>query len=373
MGNLRLSRSVKKGGAVTNGGQAMSCPSVSDRYTRFVSRKTLVILLGLVLLVVIALVSTTLGGASLSVGDVIRAFVQRLSAMGQNVKPSIAEVIVWNMRLPRVVMGALSGAGLALAGAAMQGILRNPLVSPFTLGVASGATLGASLAIILGFSLVGAARYVVIGNAFLFAMGTSMLILALGRLRGITPASFILVGIALLNLFGAATSFLQYIATEGELAEVIHWAFGSLTGSSWTNILVLFLALVISIPFLFRASWDINAMAQGGDEVAKSLGVNCGRIRVMTMLLSSLITASIISFTGIIGFVGLVAPHCARLLIGSDYRFLLPASAVLGAILLLVADALGRTVASPIIIPVGIVISFIGAPFFFYLLMTPIA
>lgn len=323
----------------------------------------------MVLLIVVALVSMTLGGASLTVGDVVRALVRKIATLGQDVKPSIAEVIVWNMRLPRIVMGALSGAGLALAGASMQGILRNPLVSPFTLGVASGATLGASLAIIAGFSLIGIGRYVIIGNAFVFSMGTSMLILALGRLRGITPASFILVGIALLNLFGAATSFLQYIATEGELQQVIHWAFGSLTGSTWLNILIVLVALAISMPFMFRASWDINAMAQGGDEVAKSLGVNCGRIRVVTMLLSSLITASVISFTGIIGFVGLVAPHCARLLIGSDYRFLLPASAVLGAILLLVADALGRTVASPIIIPVGIVISFIGAPFFFYLLM----
>jgi iron complex transport system permease protein len=347
----------------------MACPSVLESYSRFAGQKTLWILLGLLLLVTVGLVSLTLGGASLSVGDVCRALVRRLATLGQDVKPSMAEVIVWHMRLPRIVMGALSGAGLALAGAAMQGILRNPLVSPFTLGVASGATLGASLAIIAGFSLMGIGRYVIIGNAFVFAMGTSLLILGLGRLRGITPASFILVGIALLNLFGAVTSFLQYIATEGELQEVVHWAFGSLTGSSWTNMLFVGVALAISIPFLLRASWDINAMAQGGDEVAKSLGVNCGRVRVVTMLLSSLITASIISFTGIIGFVGLVAPHCARLVIGSDYRFLLPASAILGAILLLVADALGRTVASPIIVPVGIVISFIGAPFFFYLLM----
>lgn len=351
------------------GQAARACPSTLARYRHFVGRKALWILLGGLLLLVVATISTTLGGASLSLGDVFGALVDRIFTLGQPVTPTMAEIIVWNLRLPRVVMGALAGAGLALAGAAMQGILRNPLVSPFTLGVASGATLGASLAIVLGFSLAGIGRYVVIGNAFAFAMGTSMLILALGRLRGITPASFILVGIALLNLFGAATSFLQYIATEGELSEVIHWAFGSLTGSSWTSILVVLTVLLLSIPFMLRASWDINAMAQGGDEVAKSLGVNCGRVRVLVMLLSSLITASIISFTGIIGFVGLVAPHCARLVIGSDYRFLLPASAVLGAILLLVADAVGRTIASPIIVPVGIVISFIGAPFFFYLLM----
>ncbi len=340
-----------------------------ELYSRFTGRKTLFILILLVLLAVIALVAISLGGASLGIGDTFRALIAKVFPSNGGSSGRMAEVIVWHLRLPRIVMGIIAGAGLALAGAAMQGILRNPLVSPFTLGVSSGATLGASIAIILGFGLVGGARYVVIANAFGFAMGTSLLILAIARLRGITPESFILVGIALMYLFGAFTSFLQYIATEGELSEVVHWAFGSLTGSSWDNILIVAVILFICLPLLIKYSWDLNAMAQGGDEVARSLGVNCGRVRVITMALSSLIAASIICFTGIIGFVGLVAPHITRLLIGGDHRYLLPASAVLGAILLLVADALGRTVVSPIMIPVGIVISFIGAPFFFFLLM----
>ena len=340
-----------------------------ELYSRFTGRKALFIFASLALLAVVALVATSLGGASLGIGDVFRAVIAGPPSSAEG-SVDLDRVIVWHLRLPRIVMGIIAGAGLAIAGAAMQGVLRNPLVSPFTVGVSSGATLGASIAIILGFGLVGSARYVVIANAFVFAMGTAFMILAIGRLRGITPESFILVGIALMYFFGAFTSLLQYIATEEELSEVIHWAFGSLTGSSWGNIGIVSAIMLGCLPPLLKYSWDLNAMAQGGDEVAQSLGVNCGRVRVVCMALASLITASIVCFTGLIGFVGLVAPHISRLLIGGDHRYLLPASAVLGAILLLTADTIGRTIVSPTIIPVGIVISFIGAPFFLYLLIT---
>ncbi len=323
-----------------------------------------------ILLVVLVLVATSLGGADLIIRDVVYTIIDKIFPFSNVKISSIASVIVWHLRLPRIVMGIIAGAGLAIAGAVMQGVLRNPLVSPFTVGVSSGATLGASIAMILGFSLVGSETYIVIANAFLFAMGTAFLILGIGRLRGITPESFILVGISLMYFFGAITGFLQYIATEGELAEVIHWTFGTLTGSNWKNILIVLIIMLTCFPFLIRHSWDLNAMASGGDEVATTLGVNCGRVRIVCMVLSALITASIICFTGIIGFVCLVAPHITRLIIGGDHRFLLPCSGIIGAILLLIADTVGRTIVSPVIIPVGIVISFIGAPFFFYLLMT---
>jgi iron complex transport system permease protein len=301
--------------------------------------------------------------------EVIRAVAGTFPFIQLEVDPGTA-AIVQHLRLPRIVMGLLAGAGLAIAGGVMQGALRNPLVSSFTMGVVSGAALGASVAIILGFGMVGAERYIIIINAFLFALGTTFLILALGRLRGTTPESFILVGIALLFFFGAGTASLQYIATEAQLAAVVHWAFGTLTGSAWENILIVLAVQVICFPLLIKYSWDLNTMASGGDEVATSLGVNCGRVRVTVMALGALITATIISFTGIIGFVCLVAPHITRLLIGSDHRFLLPGAALVGATLLLVADTIGRTVFLPIVIPVGIVISFVGAPFFFFLLMS---
>ena len=342
----------------------------NEAYSKFTARRVLFIFASLALLAVVALVATSLGGATLAVSDVVRAIIARIFSSSGVESSSTASVIVWHLRLPRIAMGIIAGAGLAIAGATMQGVLRNPLVSAFTVGVSSGATLGASIAIILGFNLVGGGKYVVIASAFFFAMGVSFLILGIGRLRGITPESFILVGIALMYFFGAITSFLQYIATEGELAEVVHWMFGTLTGSSWENIGIVLAITLVCLPLLMRYSWDLNAMASGGDEVATTLGVNCAWVRMICMLLAALVTASIISFTGIIGFVCLVAPHITRLSIGGDHRFLLPGSCIIGAILLLVADTIGRTVISPTIVPVGIVISFIGAPFFFYLLMT---
>ncbi|MBT9165975.1 MAG: Hemin transport system permease protein HmuU [Chloroflexi bacterium] len=348
---------------------AICASSSSEAYSRFTARKILASLLILALLVVVALVATTIGGVDLGVGAVARSIVARIAPWSGLTVDPMADVIVGHLRLPRIVMGILAGGGLAIAGAAMQGALRNPLVCPFTIGVASGAALGASLAIIAGFGLIGMGRYVVMTNAFLFAMGTSLLILGVARLRGVTPESFLLVGIALMSFFGAATGLLQFVATEGELVAVVHWMFGSLTGSSWVNIATVAIVLLICIPIMIRYSWDLNAMACGGDEVSKSLGVNCGRVRTVSMLLASLIAASIITFTGLIAFVGLVAPHITRLLIGADHRFLLPASIAMGALLLVIADTIGRTIVSPVIIPVGIVISFVGAPFFFYLLM----
>ncbi|MCL0072764.1 iron ABC transporter permease [Dehalococcoidia bacterium] len=345
-------------------------PLPHELYSRFARRKVIFLLASLAALAAISMLAVFVGGARLTMGEMMRAMIGVLPFVHVEIDPGTA-AIVQHLRLPRIVMAMLAGAGLAIAGGVMQGALKNPLVSSFTMGVASGAALGASLAIILGFSMVGPERYMVIVNAFIFALGTTLLILALGRLRGVTPESFILVGIALLFFFGAVTSTLQYIATEEELAAVIHWAFGTLTGSAWENILIVLAVQVICLPpLLIKYSWDLNTMASGGDEVATSLGINCGRVRVMVMVLAALITATIISFTGIIGFVCLVAPHITRLLIGSDHRFLLPGAALVGATLLLAADTIGRTVFAPVIIPVGIVISFVGAPFFFFLLMS---
>ncbi|MCL0107132.1 iron ABC transporter permease [Thermodesulfovibrionales bacterium] len=344
-------------------------PLPHELYSRFARRKVMFLLASLAALAAISMLAVFVGGARLTVGEMMRAMIGMLPFVRVEIDPGTA-AIVQHLRLPRIVMGMLAGAGLAIAGGVMQGALRNPLVSSFTMGVASGAALGASVAIILGFSMVGPEKYMVIVNAFIFALGTTLLILALGRLRGVTPESFILVGIALLFFFGAVTASLQYVATEAQLTAVIHWTFGTLTGSAWENILIVLAVQVICLPLLIKYSWDLNTMASGGDEVATSLGINCGRVRVIVMVLAALITATIISFTGIIGFVCLVAPHITRLLIGSDHRFLLPGAALVGATLLLAADTIGRTVFSPVIIPVGIVISFVGAPFFFFLLMS---
>jgi iron complex transport system permease protein len=258
---------------------------------------------------------------------------------------------------------------LGLAGASLQGVMRNPLVSPFTLGISSGAALGAGLAIVLNFSFFGLTEYMTVMNAFVFAIIASFIILGVGRLRGVTPESFILAGIALTFLFGAVTSSLTYIASDAEITELVYWGFGSLSRPTLEQTLIALAAITIFSPFLIQWAWKLNAVSIGGDEVAQSLGVNPARIRVKVMIVASIITASIISFTGLIGFVGLVAPHISRLLVGGDNRYLLPSTALMGTGLLLISDTIGRTILAPTIIPVGIMLSFVGAPFFLYLLL----
>ena len=341
---------------------------VKEAYSKFTARKMLFILVSLGGLIALVLVATSLGSADLGVNNVAHAIAARIFPFLNLEVSTKVNVIVWDIRLPRIVLGILAGAGLAISGAAMQGIMRNPLVSPFTIGVSSAAGFGASVAIVLGAGMVGGQKYLVITNAFVFALLAAFLVYGLARIRGMRPETLILAGIALMYFFSAGTSLLQYIATEQELHAVVHWLFGSLTGASWENILVVSIIFSCCLPFLIKYSWDLNAMI-AGDEVATTLGVNTRRVRMICMALATLVTAGIICFTGIIGFVCLVAPHITRMIIGADHRFLLPCSCILGGLLLLGADTIGRTAFQPATIPVGIVISIIGVPFFVYLIL----
>jgi iron complex transport system permease protein len=264
-------------------------------------------------------------------------------------------------------MGIFAGMGLAVAGSAMQGILKNPLASPFTLGIASAATFGASLAIILGAGFVSG-QYLIVGNAFVFTMLASLTVYGLAKYKGITPETMILAGIAIMYLFSAMTSFLQYVGESEEVHEVVFWMMGSLGRSSWDKVGIIALVTVVCTLALMYFSWDINALG-AGDETAKSLGVNVEFVRVLCMMMASLITASVICFTGTIGFIGLVAPHITRMVVGGDHRFLLPASGLVGALILLAADTVARTILAPVILPVGIMTAFLGVPFFIYLFL----
>ena len=348
----------------------MGASEAKDLYSRFTTRKILFILAGLGILAAFTLFATSIGSAGLGLNDVAHAIFAKVFPFVNIESSHLADVVVWELRLPRIVMALIGGAGLAVSGAVMQGVTRNPLVSPFTVGVSSAAAFGASIAIVLGFGLFGGERYIVITNAFVFASVAAFLVYGLARIRGVTGETLVLAGIALMFLFSALTSLLQYFASEEQLQAVVQWMFGSLSGASWENILTASILLFLCLPVLMRYSWDLNAMASGGDEIARSLGVNASRVRVLCLILAALITAGIICFTGVIGFVCLVSPHIARLLIGADHRFVLPCSCVLGALLLLMADTIGRNILSPVEIPVGIVTSLIGVPFFVYLLMT---
>ncbi len=340
--------------------------SLSEQYRQSTRRKVLFFLALAMAIALLAGVAAILGEAEISIADVTYCILAGLFP-GRFHTTAFTDMIVWDLRLHRVLMGIVAGAGLGVSGAVMQGILKNPLASPFTLGISSAASFGAALAIILGAGIV-AGHWLVIGNAFVFALLSALAVYGLAKYKGISSETMILAGIAIMYLFSALTSFLQYAGDADHVHEVVFWMMGSLGRSSWERMAMILMILVICLPYLIIKSWDLNALGTG-DETAQSLGVNVERTRVIYMMLSSLITASIICFTGTIGFIDLVAPHIARMVIGADHRFLLPGSALVGSLLLLGADTLSRVVLAPAILPVGIMTSFLGVPFFVYLFM----
>jgi len=340
--------------------------SIGLVYKGFVKKKLLLAAVLLLTLILLAGVSATLGSSGLTIADVYTAVLAR-AFPGYFQTTWLGEMVVWELRLPPIFMGLLAGMGLAVSGAAMQGILRNPLASPFTLGISSAASFGAALAIILGEGLAGG-EYLIILNAFVFSLIAAAAVFILTEIKGITSESMVLAGIAIMYFFSALTSVLQYVGRSEDVHALVFWTMGSLGRSTWQSVCLVFVVVALCLPWLLWKSWDINAM-ESGDETATSLGVDINRTRMATMTVASLITASIISFTGTIGFIGLVAPHMARIVIGGDNRFLLLTSSLMGALLLLGADAVGRTVFAPAVLPVGLMTSLLGVPLFVYLFM----
>lgn len=335
-------------------------------YQKFVGHKMLFLIFLVLGIVMLAGIAATRGSANLGVIEVYTTILAKFLP-GSFQTTWFADTIVWGLRLHRILLAIVGGLGLAIAGSVMQGILKNPLASPFTLGIASAASFGAALAIILGAGFAGG-EYLIIANAFIFTLIASMAVYGLAKYKGITPETMILAGIAIMYLFSALTSFLQYVGKAEQVQEVVFWMMGSLGRSSWDKVWIVAGVIALCFPYLLLRSWDINAIG-AGDETAKSLGVNVERTRVICMMLASLITASVICFTGTIGFIGLVSPHITRMVVGGDQRFLLPASALVGALLLLAADTVARTILAPVILPVGIMTSFLGVPFFIYLFL----
>ena len=321
----------------------------------------------------IFLFSIMMGSARASVRDVVVSLAQGPVQSESSPVDPVIHSIIWSLRLPRVLMSLLCGAGLGIAGAAMQGILRNPLASPYTLGISSAAGFGASLAIVAeagAVSLFSLSGYgLIISNSFIFSLLDLGLVLFISRIRGFRASTMILSGISLMYLFSSGTSLLQYMATSDQLARIVFWLMGSLMSVSWNQLAIITVFFLILFPLLMRLSWSLNILSCG-EEVAQSLGVHPRFVMVSTALAASLMTAALVSFCGVIGFIGLVAPHVVRLLFGSDHRLLLPASALSGAFLLAFADTLARTVMIPMELPIGVITSFIGVPFFISILVS---
>lgn len=340
----------------------MSDTAIRSGYAKRTHTRILIIGGLLALLILLTGVAATLGSYPISVIEVFETILG-----GRGADSDIA-TIVWDYRLPRILMGVLAGAALGLAGAMMQGILRNPLASPFTLGIASAASFGASLAIVLGAGFA-AGGSLIIGNAFLFTLIAAGAVYGLARIRGITPETMIMAGIAIMYLFSALTSFLQYLGDSEDVHAVVFWMFGSLGRSTWETVGVVATLVGALFPLFLLSARSLNTLA-AGDEAAKSLGVPVEHIRIGGMAGASLLTAGVICFTGTIGFIGLVAPHITRMVLGGDHRFLLPGTAVVGALVLLGADSIGRTIMAPQILPVGIMTAFLGVPFFIFLFLS---
>lgn len=350
--------------------QAIITPAgeIRDRYLQYTAKKIFLLLSGVCILVFLSLVTTCIGSADLTVKDVLLALISRVFP-AVDASP-FNSAVIWNLRLPRVIMAVVSGMGLAISGVQMQGITRNPLVSPFTIGISSAAALGASLAILFGVKFVGTGTYLIIGSSFALSMLGAMTVFGLAKLKGASPETLILAGIALTYFFSALTSVLHFFASEEDLMAMVHWTFGSFTGIKWNEVAIVSVVVMASLPLFMKYAWDLNAMVAGGDDAARGLGVNTARVRTVSLLLSAFITATIISFTGIIGFVCLVAPHITRYIVGGDHRYLLPGSCIVGGILTVGADTVGRTILAPIILPISIVVSFVGVPLFLYLLLS---
>lgn len=336
------------------------------QYNARLRRNILLLLLCTVGMLALGVLCAVLGATDTSVGDLLVALWQ--FAAGQPL--DTPQLVLLHLRLPRVALAIFAGFGLSVSGAAMQGVTRNPLVSPFTLGISNAAAFGASLAIVFGVGILPHTRAGTVLTAFLLAFLCTAGVYLVSLRAGMSAESIVLTGIAVNYLFSAATSLIQYFADEHRLAAAVAWAFGSFNGAEWGQVGVVAALVTLCFLALFLAAPLLNLLAAGDDEVARSLGVHPGRVRLFVGAFSVLATAAVISFTGVIGFVGLAGPHIARMCIGSDHRLLLPFSAVTGAALMLAADTVGRLLLAPVLLPVGIVISFLGVPLFINLILT---
>lgn len=344
----------------------MTANRLREEYRKSIATRIGFILFLLACGLMLSIIGLGIGPMKFTVGEIIGALVE--TAFGWDCgAPASALTVIPRIRLPRIALALLSGFGLAVTGMQMQVILRNPLASPFTLGVSSGAALGAAFAIITGFTLVGG-RYMLIANAFAFSLIPCGVIFVLSRAGAAGYGMLILAGIAMNFIFSSVSTLLSYFSNSEELKSLSLWMMGNLGRATWLDIAPPAVVLACTVPLLFLQNQKLNVL-NAGDESAAGLGVNVERTRMVVLVLSSLISASIICFTGIIGFVGLVSPHIVRMLIGNDARYLMPASGLFGAVFLLGADILSLRVLEPAVLPVGIVTSLVGGPMLLYLIV----
>jgi iron complex transport system permease protein len=342
-----------------------------ERYLRYISRKMTFVIICLT-------VSVLAIGLQLSFGKYSIGFFESYGILIDHLRGIIPvegtarmkHYVVWELRTPRALAGLAVGAGLGMCGAVMQSSLKNPLADPYTTGIASGAGLGAAIAIVLGLCIIPgiSGEGAIVVNAFVFSMIPVTMIITMSRLkRSVTPSGMILIGIAVMYIFTATTTLLKLTASEESLAEVYMWSVGTLGKAGWDNIWFMIAAALTGAVIFQLLARRLNVLVMC-DSGAVTLGVDPRRTRLLALGAVSLVTAVLVSFTGTIGFVGLVAPHMVRMFIGSDNKYLIPASAAFGALMLLIADFVARNAAS-VELPVGTITALIGGPLFLYLIV----
>lgn len=331
-------------------------------------RRFAALIVGLLLGVLAVLtLSITVGSVPIPPGTVWAVVFGHLTGTGAAADPA-TEQIVWTVRLPRALLGVLVGAALAVAGTVIQAVVRNPLGDPYLIGIVPGAGLGAVLVIVLGSATLGGVSLA--GAAFIGAMAAFAATFALGRQGGRWPPTrLVLAGVAVGYLLSAGTYFLQIMATPTQVQRALFWSLGSVAGARWTDLPLLLAVVAGATAWLLTNALRLNALA-GGTDLAGAQGVDVGRLQVTLMTLVALLTGAVVAVVGGIGFVGLIIPHVARLLVGADHRRVLMTSVLLGGIFLPLADIVARTVLAPAELPIGIVTAAIGAPFFIWLLFT---
>ncbi|MBD0416685.1 FecCD family ABC transporter permease [Oryzicola mucosus] len=335
-----------------------------DQYRALAFRRIVILSVLAFALAVSVSVDMALGPANYSLTQVLSTIFDPATAANQ------LRVVIWDIRMPIALMAITVGASLSVAGAQMQTILSNPLASPFTLGISAAAAFGAALGLVGGVALFpGAVQYMVPINAFVMAMAAALFIHFASTMRGVSVETIVLLGIALVFTFNAALSLLEYLASEQALAAVVFWTMGSLTKATWAKVYVTAAILVVTVPLFMRNAWALTALRLGDDKAA-SMGVNVRRLRLTTMMTVSLLAAIPVSFVGTIGFVGLVGPHIARMVVGEDQRFFLPGSVICGALLLSVTSVVSKVLIPGAILPIGVITALVGVPFFFVLIFS---
>ncbi|MDO5691077.1 MAG: iron ABC transporter permease [Pseudomonadota bacterium] len=336
--------------------------SLRAQYRRFALRRlTLLVMLTMILLATWML-DIAAGPSELPLADIAQGLIQPRDM------PPEQRVILWNLRLPYAVMAVLVGGALGLAGAEMQTVLNNPLASPFTLGLSAAASVGASIVVLSGWSLEAWNENLALTlGAFTMALLATLLILWLSWWRGASTETVVLFGIGLMFSFEALLWLLQYLADSNALQQIVFWSMGSLARATWSKVAILAAVLLACALWASANAWPLTTL-RAGEEQARSMGIAVERLRLVTLVRISLLSATALSFVGTIGFVGLVGPHVARLLLGEDHRYYLPGSMLAGALMLSAASVLSKTLVNGVILPVGVITALVGVPLFMSLI-----